>query len=153
MNTRQDIEDFVSQKTLAIVGISRAPHSFGSNAAKELRKKGYKLFLVNPNTDHIQGEECYPGIAAIPEKVGGALFLTPPEATGMAVNEAVKAGVLHLWVQQGAESKEALAICNDKRLHAVSGHCILMFAEPVTSFHKFHRFFKNLFGGVPKRAS
>ncbi len=150
MNTRRDIDDFISQKTLAIVGISRAPHSFGSNATKELRKKGYKLFLVNPNADNLEGEICYPRVGAIPEKVGGALFLTPPEVTAMAAKEAVEAGVLHLWIQQGAESKEALAFCNDNKLHAVSGHCILMFAEPVTSFHKFHRFFRNLFGGLPK---
>ena len=34
MNTRQDIQDFIAQKTLAIVGMSRAPQSFSANAAK-----------------------------------------------------------------------------------------------------------------------
>jgi len=150
MNTGQDIKDFVTQKTLAIVGVSRAPQSFGSYAVKELREKGYRIFLMNPFTDSIRGEKCYARVAAIPEKVGGALFLTPPEATEMAVREAVEAGVRRLWIQQGAESKEALAFCNDDRLHVVTNQCILMFAEPVVSIHKFHRFFKSLFGGLPK---
>ncbi len=150
MNTRQDIEDFVSQKTIAIVGISRKPQSFGSSVAKELRKRGYQIFPVNPKTDNIQGEKCYARVAEIPGKVDSAIFLTPPKATEMAVREAVDAGVRHLWIQQGAESKEALAFCKDDKLHAVSGHCILMFAEPVTSIHRFHRFFKNLFGGLPR---
>lgn len=150
MNTRQDIEDFVSQKTLALVGISRARQSFGLIAARELRKKGYRIFFVNPFADNIRGEKCYPRIAALPEKVGGALFLTPPQATGSALREAIEEGVQHLWIQQGAESKEAFALCSDDRLRAVSGHCILMFAEPVTSFHRFHRFLKSMFGGLPK---
>lgn len=150
MNARQDVEAFVAQKTLAIVGMSRAPQSFGFGAAKELTAKGYRLFLVNPNAPDIQGERCYPSVAAIPEEVGGALFLTPPGATEQAVREAVAAGVTHLWIQQGAESKEALAFCEEKGLSAVSGHCILMFAEPVGSFHGAHRFFKGLFGGLPK---
>jgi len=150
MNTRQEIQDFVSHKTIAIVGMSRSSKSFGANAAKELRAKGYRLFLINPNTREIEGEKCYAGVAALPEKVGTALFLTPPASTEMAVKEAVQAGVSRLWKLQGAESKEALAFCKDSDLHAVSGHCILMFAEPVGPFHKVHRFFKRLFGGLPK---
>ncbi|MBK8010259.1 MAG: CoA-binding protein [Deltaproteobacteria bacterium] len=150
MNTRTDIQDFVAQKTLAVVGMSRAPQSFSAHAAKELRGKGYRLFPVNPNATEVQGEKCYPTLAALPEKVGGVLFLTPPAATEQAVREAVAVGVTHLWIQQGAESNDALAFCEAQNVSVVSGHCILMFAEPVTSFHRVHRFFKGLFGGVPQ---
>jgi uncharacterized protein len=149
MNTRQDIQDFIAQKTVAVVGMSRAPQSFSVNAAKELRSKGYRIFPVNPNATEIHGEKCYPSLGALPEKVGGALVVTPPAATEKAVREAFEAGVPHLWIQQGAESKEALAFCKEKNLKAVSGHCILMFAEPVGAFHRVHRWFKNLFGGLP----
>jgi predicted CoA-binding protein len=150
MNTRKDIQDFVAQKTLAVVGMSRAPHSFSANATKALRAKGYRLFLVNPNAAEIQGERCFPRMATLPEVVGGALFLTPPSATADAVREAVEAGVKHIWIQQGAESKEALAWCAAKNVSVISGHCILMFAEPVGSLHRIHRWLKGLFGGLPK---
>jgi uncharacterized protein len=150
MNTRQDIQDFIAQKAVAVVGMSRAQRSFSANAAKELKSKGYRLFPVNPNATEIHGEKCYPSLEALPEKVGAALFVTPPAATEEAVRQAVEAGVAHLWIQQGAESKEALAFCKEKNLSAVSGHCILMFAEPAGSFHTVHRWFKNLFGGLPK---
>lgn len=152
MNTKRDIHNFVSQRVLAVVGISRAPRSFGTNAVQELKNKGYRLFLVNPSTDSIRGEKCYARVADIPEKIGGALFLTPPHATELAAREAIEAGVRRLWIQQGAQSDSATAFCNDFKdggLSVVSGYCILMFAEPVTSFHRFHRFFKNLLGGLP----
>jgi uncharacterized protein len=150
MNTRQNIQDFIAQKAVAVVGMSRASRSFSVNAARELRSKGYRIYPVNPNATEIQGAQCYPSVGALPEKVGGALFVTPPAATERALREAVEAGVLHVWIQQGAESQEALAFCREKNLSAVSGHCILMFAEPVGSFHRVHRWFMNLFGGLPK---
>ncbi len=150
MNTRQDIEGFLAQKTLAIVGRSRAPQSFSANAAKELKAKGYRIYAVNPNASEVQGEKCYPSLAALPEKVEGVLFLTPSIATGGAVQQAVEAGVTHFWIQQGAESADAINFCKEKNLRAVTGHCILMFAEPVGYLHRIHRFFKGLFGGLPK---
>jgi predicted CoA-binding protein len=150
MNTRQDIQEFIAERTIAVVGMSRAPQSFSANATKELKAKGYRIFPVNPNAAEIQREKCFPSLAALPEPVGAVLFLTPPAATERAVREAAEAGMTLMWIQQGAESKEALAFCQEKNLHAVSGHCILMFAEPVGSFHKVHRWFKNLFGGLPK---
>lgn len=150
MNTRQDIEDFVSQKTLAIVGMSRAPRSFSASVAKELKAKGYRVFPINPNADEIQGDRCYPSLTALPESIGGALFLTSPTITEKAVREATAAGVTRLWIQPGAESREALAFCAEKNLNVVSGHCILMFAEPVVSIHKVHRWLKKVLRKLPK---
>ena len=42
------------------------------------------------------------------------------------------------------------ARCKDLGLNVVSGECVFMFAEPMESFHKFHRFFYKLFGKMPK---
>jgi predicted CoA-binding protein len=150
VNTRQDIEGFVSQKVLAVVGLSRDPGSFGAYATKELEGKGYRLLPVNPNAEEIRGAKCYPSLQALPGGVHGALFLTPPAATAPALREAVAAGVTHLWIQQGAESAEALTYCQEQGLQAVTGHCILMFAEPVGPLHRVHRLFKGLVGGIPR---
>jgi len=150
MNTRQDVEGFLAQKVLAVAGVSRNSQSFGAKAFKELSGKGYKVFPVNPNAESIQGEKCYPSLAKLPEKVGGVLVFTPPSATEKVVREAAAAGISRVWIQQGAQSPEALAFCREKNLAAVSGQCILMFAEPVASIHGFHRWVKKLFGGLPK---
>lgn len=150
MNTRRDIDDFVSKKTVAVLGMSRSATSFGAMAAKELSAKGYRLFFVNPNATEIAGQPCYPDVASLPEKVDAALVLTPPSATERAVRDAAAAGITHLWLQQGAESPEAIAFCRESQLPAVSGHCILMFTQPVGGLHGLHRFFKGLFRGLPK---
>jgi predicted CoA-binding protein len=150
MNTMQDIQGFVAEKTLAVAGLSRDEKSFSAAVSKELKTKGYTLYPVNPNADSIRGEKCYPSLAALPVKVGGVLVFTPPAHTEKVVREAVAAGIRRIWIQQGAASPEALRFCADNKLPAVSKQCILMYVEPVTSIHAFHRWVKKLFGGLPR---
>jgi predicted CoA-binding protein len=150
MNTRQDIEGFLAQKTLAMAGISRNPRAFSTTTFAELKGKGYRIFPVNPNAESIAGEKCYPSVAKLPEKPGGVLVFTPPAETEKVVREAAAAGIGRIWIQQGAQSPAALAFCKEKGLPAVTGRCIMMFAEPVTSVHGFHRWLAKLFGRIPK---
>ena len=42
-----------------------------------------------------------------------------------------------------------LEACRQAGIQAVHGHCILMFAEPVGAFHKFHRWIWQMIGKVP----
>jgi hypothetical protein len=146
----QDIQGFVAEKTLAVAGLSRDEKSFSAMAFKELRTKGYRLYPVNPNAATILGETCYPSVAALPGRVGGVLVFTAPANTEKVVREAAAAGIRRIWIQQGAQSEGALRFCADNKLPAVSRQCILMFAEPVSSIHAFHRWVKKLFGGMPR---
>jgi hypothetical protein len=150
VNTRQDIEGFLAQKSIAVAGVSRDPRSFSATTFKELAGRGYRLFAVNPNAESIHGEKCYPSLSRLPEKVGGVLLFTPPAVTETVVKEAAAAGIGRIWIQQGAQSPAALDFCREKNLAAVSGQCIMMYAEPVTSIHGFHRWVKKLFGGLPR---
>jgi uncharacterized protein len=150
MNTMQDIQGILAQKTLAVAGLSRDEKSMSAAVFKELKAKGYTLYAVNPNADSIRGERCYPSLAALPAKVGGVLVFTAPAHTEKVVRDAVAAGIKRIWIQQGAQSEAAVRFCADNKLPAVTKQCILMYLEPVTSIHAFHRWVKNLFGGMPK---
>jgi predicted CoA-binding protein len=149
MNTQEDVRGFLAQKTLALVGLSRDPKSFSSQVFQDLKAKGFEVLAVNPNVPEIRGTKCYPNLTALPRKVGGAVFFTPPTETEKVIKEAAGLGIKHLWIQQGAESDAAIQFCKDKNLAAISGQCLLMFAEPA-GFHGVHRWFKRLFGGTPK---
>ena len=83
-------------------------------------------------------------------KVGGVIVFTPPAHTEKVVREAAAAGIKRIWIQQGAQSEEALAFCREKDLPAITRQCILMYVEPVDSIHGVHRWVKKLFGGMPK---
>ena len=73
MTNKATVDDFLAQHTLALVGASRDPKAFSSNAYKELTEKGYRLIPVNPKAENVMGERCYPSLRDLPEPVGGAL--------------------------------------------------------------------------------
>jgi hypothetical protein len=105
---------------------------------------------VNPNATTIGGEPCYPSLAALPEKVEGVLVVTPPTQSEMVVRDAAAQGIKRVWVQLGAHSPAAQTACAELGMTAVSGKCIMMFAEPVTSIHGMHRWFAKVFGQLPR---
>ncbi len=71
-----------------------------------------------------------------------------PERVEPILREAASIGLRNIWLQQGAESNEAIEPGKDLALNLVAGKCILMYAAPVNGFHRFHRFFVRLGGKV-----
>jgi predicted CoA-binding protein len=144
------IQDFVSQRTLAVVGVSRSGKKFGNAAYRELRAKGYRLFPVNPGAPLIEGDRAYASLAELPEPVGGVFIAVPPPRAEAVVREASAAGITRVWLQQGAESQAALDACDQAGMTVIAGECILMFAAPPTHWiHRAHRFGRQLFGTLP----
>ncbi len=150
MNTKKEVEEFLGRRHLAVVGVSRSGKEFSNTAYRELRQKGYRLVPVNPHADSLEGERCYHRLSEIPDKPEAALVLTNSSQTEGVVRDAAEAGIRHLWIQQGSQSAGALELARQKGLSVVSGECILMFAEPVASFHRFHRWVWKLLGRLPK---
>ncbi|MDP2791924.1 MAG: CoA-binding protein [Rectinemataceae bacterium] len=150
MNTRKDIDAFFTGKTFALAGISRSGQAMSNSVHKELTAKGFRILPVNPNTATVDGVTCYPSLASLPEKPDGVIIFTPKSQTAAVVREAWEAGINRIWIQQGALTPEAEAFCREKKLEAVCGRCIMMFAEPVGSVHAFHRAITRIFGRYPR---
>lgn len=148
MNSRSAIEAFVAQPALALAGMSRSGKKFGNVACRELIKKGYRVFPLHPSAEIIDGRRCYRSFSELPEHVDAVLVVVPPAQAVAVVRDALAAGVHHVWLQQGAESPQALQVCRDAGLEAVSGECVLMFAHPA-GIHKAHRWLWQLLGRIP----
>jgi len=149
-NSKTAIEEFLKQKSIAVVGASRNKDKFGTAVYRDLKAKGYKVFAVNPNADVVEGDRCYAGLGALPAPVDAVILVIPPEQTLAVIEEAARLGIKHVWLQQGANSAAGEAKAKELGLSLVSGECIFMFAEPMESFHKVHRFFNKLFGMYPR---
>ncbi len=148
MATRAMIEDFLAQKTLAIVGVKRDGKGFGNAVVKDLTGKGYELLPVHPHAEQVAGLPCFPSLAELPKKAGGVVLVVPPAQTEKLVREAKEAGIHRVWMQQGAESLPAIRYCADNGIAAVHGECIMMFAQP-TGIHRFHRWLWRVLGKLP----
>ncbi len=81
MSSMQMIQDFLGQKRLAVVGVSRQPKDFSLVLFRELRKRGYDAVPVNPQAEEIDEQPCYARLQAIHPPVDGALLMTSPAAT------------------------------------------------------------------------
>ena len=148
MTTQASVEGFLAEKTLAIAGVKRNGSGFGNVVLKDLTGKGYDLLPVHPTAEEVGGMRCSPSLAELPRSVGGLVLIVPPEQTEQLVREANDAGIARIWMQQGAESAEAIRFCEENGIDVVSGQCIMMFAEP-TGIHKFHRWINGIFGKLP----
>ena len=149
MKTRSAIVSFLAQRKLAVIGVSRDTRQFANSAYRLLKTKGYSVYPVNPNTEQVEGDRCFPNIASLPEQVNGVIIFLPPEKTMKVLPEIAEAGIKHIWLQQQTESPQAIQFCLDHGIEAVYGECILMFIEPVNFPHRMHRWVKKVTGTLP----
>jgi predicted CoA-binding protein len=149
MATQNGIQQFLAQKNIAVAGVSRNSKKFGNAVFKELKKKGYQVYPVNPHMEELDGQPCFQDITSLPEEVTGLFINTRPEVTKDLVDEARKKGINHIWLQQGSADKEWLKTLENGNCNLISRQCILMFAEPVKGVHGFHRWLKKSFGKFP----
>lgn len=150
MISKTAIDKFLSQKTLAVVGVSRNTKKFGNLAYKELKSKGYKLYPIHPVMKDYDGETCYASLSNLPEKVGGVLITVAPEKTEKIVKEAKELGIDNIWIQQRSESEKAISYGKENGLNLIHHECILMYANPVGFPHSIHRTIWKIIGKLIK---
>jgi len=149
MNSKKIVEDFVAQKKIAVVGVSRKKTKFGNAIYKELKQKGYSVFAINPHMNTFEGDVCYPDLLSLPEKIDAVIINVPPGQTEKVVREAKQAGINKVWLQQGSQSDEAVKFCEENGIDCVSNECILMFAQPSAFIHRAHRWVWSVLGKLP----
>lgn len=140
------IDNFVGSKRIAVVGMSRSGKKFGNMASKELRAKGYEIYPVHPEANEIDGMICHPDLKSLSGKVDGVWISILPKNVSPVLEEAALIGLKNIWLQQGAWSTEVQQTIDRLDLPVVSKKCIMMYAPPVKSFHKFHRTIVGVFG-------
>jgi uncharacterized protein len=150
MVTNNQIQNFLSLKTLAIIGISRDSKKLGNAVYKELKAKNYTVYPVHPYLEKYDNVTCYPDLKSLPYQPGGLVISTNRDKSLGIVKDAHAAGIKNIWIMQMSETKETIEYCEQNNINVIYKQCILMFAEPIHVFHKFHRFFKKIFGGLPK---
>jgi predicted CoA-binding protein len=125
MVSRERLDDFVHARCWAVVGASDDRSKFGNITFRELVSRGKRVYPVNPRATEVEGETCYPNLAAVPETVERVLIVVPPKQGENVVREALEAGITSVWFQPGAESDAAIEYCKEHGMEAISGHCIL----------------------------
>lgn len=147
------VRDFVSQRRLALAGVSRSGRKFGNLLLRELRARGYEVVPVHPGAAELQGLPCAKSLAELRGRVDGVVVVTSPSEAAKLVREAADAGIGRVWLQQGAESEEAVRIADERGVALVRGCCLLMFLPRTGGIHGLHRLLWRLLGRLPAEAA
>jgi uncharacterized protein len=150
----ETIEDFLAQKRIAMIGVSRNPKDFSAALFEELRKRGYDMVPVNPKVSAVLGQPCYARVQDIQPPVDAALLMTTPEISDEVVTDCADAGIRRIWMYRaggkGAVSENAVAFCQERGIQVVPGQCPFMFLPGAAGVHKFHGLFRKITGRYPK---
>ena len=150
-----EIQEFLSLRRIALVGLSRDPKDFSRYVFREMCARSYDMVPVNPAASEMEGRRCFAHVQEIDPPVDGALLMTPSHATEQAVRDCADAGIRHIWMHrgggQGSVSPGAVDFCRNQDIQLVEGHCPLMFLAHTPFFHHIHGFILKLTGGYPAR--
>jgi predicted CoA-binding protein len=159
MTTLKDAAgDFLAQKRIAVVGVSRTPGgSHGANVVYTgLRKAGYEVFAVNPNADEVEGDACYHDLKSIPGGVDAVLVGTAPDVSAEVVRQCAELGINRIWLHRsfggGSVSEDAVTAGQENGVTLIAGGCPMMFLDNADIGHRCMRWVLNLTGGLPKAA-
>lgn len=159
MSLQTDAEEFLAQKRIAVVGVSRGGGT-GNGILQRLRTTGYTVFAVNPQATEIDGVTCYPTVQAIPDGVDGAIIVTRPEVAMAVVQDCDVAGVKRIWMHNNAffgaanssVSDEAVEYCREHGMMVIPGACPLMYGPTADFGHKCMRWLLGATGRLPETA-
>jgi len=120
------VKDFLSQKSFAIVGSFRNETKYAYRIFKKLKEKGYSVFPINPRGGEIDGSKCYPSIKDITENIDAVNIVTPPKVTINIIKGCKDKGIKRVWIQPGAENKQAIDFCKQNNIDVIHGLCVML---------------------------
>lgn len=156
MNLGLKVNEFLAQKRIAVVGVSRddGPHPAANLIYRRLKRTGHQVFAVNPHLKTFDGDPCHPDLRSIPGGVDGAVIVTRPETTERIVRDCGEAGVRRVWMHQSmakgsSVSPEAVEYCRQHDIGVIAGGCPMMFGRGVDLGHTCMRWIMRLTGKLP----
>ena len=90
--TRAELERLVAPRSIAVVGASPRPGSFGLRTLENLANFRGAVWPVNAKYDRVGAYVCYPSLAALPGKPDLVALVVPREGVEAALKEAAAAG-------------------------------------------------------------
>jgi uncharacterized protein len=140
---------FLAERRLAFVGVSRNAADFSRGLFREFARRGYDVVPVNPGVEEVDGRRCLARLQDVVPPVTAAFVMTPPSKSAQVVRDGIEAGVRTIWLHRGvgagATTEEAVRIGHDAGLAVVEG-CPYMFFPNAGAVHRVHGFLHRMFG-------
>jgi predicted CoA-binding protein len=127
MTIQELIDRFLSAEAFGVAGASINRQKYGNKVLRCYLQHGRRAIPVNPNEAEIEGVACVKAIGDLPPEVKSLSMITPPAVTEQIVPLAIAHGIENIWMQPGAESPAAVALCREKGVNVIAdGSCLLV---------------------------
>jgi predicted CoA-binding protein len=127
----RDIQDpvdrFLASPAYGVVGPSPRSHKYVNKVLRGYQQNGRRAIPVNPREQVIEGATCVASVLDLPEDVKSISIITPPVVTERVIEEAIRKGIEHVWMQPGAGSERAVKACEAAGINVIAdGSCVLV---------------------------
>ena len=112
--------------TIAVVGATDDEKKYGYVIYRDLKRKGYRVYPVNPYRDTVDGDQAHATVADLPVAPDIIDLVVPPEVGLKVVRQALDIGYDRIWVQPGAESPELLRLLQESDAEYIANACIMV---------------------------
>ena len=120
------IRDLLAKaKTIAVVGLSDSPLRPSHGVAAYMQSHGYKIIPVNPQIREALGEESYPSLMDVPEKIDIVDIFRRPEFVDEIVDQAIRLKIPAVWMQEEVINEAAAAKARKAGMFVAMDLCIL----------------------------
>lgn len=121
--TARVIDQILSLKTWAVVGLSNNQERAAYRVAKTLIEKGHKVIPIHPKAETVHGQKGYAKLSDVPEKIEVVDIFVNSELAGAVVDEAINQNAKAVWLQLGVIDQVALDKAKAAGLLAVMDRC------------------------------
>ncbi len=121
--TASVIDQILSLKTWAVVGLSNNQERAAYKVAKTLIDKGHKVIPIHPKAETVHGQKGYAKLSDVPEKIDVVDIFVNSELAGAVVDEAINQNAKAVWLQLGVIDQVALDKAKAAGLLAVMDRC------------------------------
>jgi uncharacterized protein len=112
-------------KTIAVVGLSDSPFRASHGVSAYMQAQGYRIVPVNPNIDNALGENSYPSLLDVKEKIDILDVFRRSEYVPDLVDQAIQLKVPVIWMQEGVVHEAAAEKARKAGITVIMDRCIL----------------------------
>ncbi len=126
-NIKSSIATFLAAQSYAVAGASTDRSKYGNKVFQALIASGRTVYPLNPSAPEVEGHAAYASIDELTEVPESLSIVTPPHVTREVIQQAIAAGVKHIWMQPGAEDSQGSKLAREAGLNVIDdGSCVLV---------------------------
>ena len=114
------------ETTVAVVGATDDPGKYGGVIYRDLQRKGFVVYPVNPGRATVDGDPAFPSLRDLPAPPTIVNVVVPPSVTLKVLQECLALNLKNVWIQPGAEGPEALAFLQENGFNYLANACIMV---------------------------